>query len=86
MSEVIELARTAYGNGEVRYHAGDEGPHEAGWLALEIARSRDVLQIKPRWTLPDAVEHTMAWYRNQHQGADAGALCEAEIVAYEALI
>ena len=84
--EVIELARTAYGNGEVRYHAGDEGPHEAGWLALEIARSRDVLQIKPRWTLPDAVEHTMAWYRNQHQGADAGALCEAEIVAYEALI
>ena len=86
VSEVIELARTAYGNGEVRYHAGDEGPHEAGWLALEIARSRDVLQIKPRWTLPDAVEHTMAWYRNQHQGADAGALCEAEIVAYEALI
>ena len=85
VSAVLALARAAYGKGEIRHGTGDEGPHEAGWLALETAKSRSVLGIKPRWRLPEAVARTMAWYREQHQGADARALCTAEITAYGAL-
>ncbi|HNQ04574.1 MAG TPA: CDP-glucose 4,6-dehydratase [Thiobacillaceae bacterium] len=81
--EVVELARWAYGRGEVRYGDGGSGPHEAGWLALETARARALLGVRPRWTLTGAVAHTMAWYQAQHAGADARELCLAEIARYE---
>lgn len=80
--QVIELARSSWGGGEVRYGDGSEGPHEAGWLALEVARAREILGIMPRWPLTVAIQKTMAWYRAQHDGADARSLCESEITAY----
>jgi CDP-glucose 4,6-dehydratase len=81
---VIELARHAYGAGEIQWGDGTGGPHEAGWLALEIARARTVLGVQPRWALQESVIRTMAWYRHRHEGADARALCEADIAAFEA--
>ncbi len=83
--EVVELAKGAFGRGEVRYGEGVHGPHEAGWLALEIAKARMVLGFSPKWDLAESVERTMAWYRAQQQGANVRGLCEAEIAAYEAL-
>ena len=83
--EVVELARTAYDDDEVIYDDGSEGFHEAGWLALEIAKARVALGVTPKWALAETVNRTMAWYRAQHEGADARSLCEAEIAAYEAL-
>ncbi|MDO9271431.1 MAG: CDP-glucose 4,6-dehydratase [Rugosibacter sp.] len=80
--EVIELARTAYGTGDVHFGDGSAGPFEAGWLALDIARAQTLLDVNPRWTLNEAVTRTMRWYRAQHAGADARALCEDEIAAY----
>jgi CDP-glucose 4,6-dehydratase len=84
--DVIEMARAAHGRGQVRYGDDAEGPHEAGWLALEIAKSRDALGYRPRWDLPVAVQRTMSWYRALHDGAAARVLCEADIAAYEALL
>lgn len=83
--QVVELARTAYGDGEVIYGDGAQGPHEAGWLALETAKARVALGVTPNWSLVEAVNRTMAWYQAQHAGADARSLCEAEIASYEAL-
>lgn len=80
---VVDLARNAYGGGEVQYGDGLDGPHEAGWLALETAKARTVLGVDPRWGLAEAVGRTMNWYRAQHAGADARILCETEIAAYE---
>lgn len=77
--EVVELARQAYGKGDVRYGDGSEGPHEAGWLALETAKARVALSVNPKWDLAEAVTKSMNWYRVQHEGEDARALCEAEI-------
>jgi CDP-glucose 4,6-dehydratase len=83
--ELVEMIRSAYGKGEVRYAEGNEGPHEAGSLALDVAKARTVLGIRSRWTLARAVKHTIAWYRTQHEGADARPLCHSEIAAYESL-
>ncbi len=82
---VVELACTAYGSGVTSYENNSNGPHEAGWLALEVAKARVALGVAPHWTLTEAVNRTMAWYRAQHEGADARALCETEFAAYEAL-
>jgi CDP-glucose 4,6-dehydratase len=81
---LVEMVRAAYGNGEVCYGAGTDGPHEAGRLALEVAKARIALGVRPLWPLAQAVKRTMAWYKAQHEGADARTLCLAEIAAYEA--
>ncbi len=61
---------------------GTEGPHEAGWLALETAKARTRLGVQPRWSLREGIERTLTWYRHQHQGADARELCLADIAAF----
>ncbi len=83
--ELVEMVRAAYGNGEVHYGDGTEGPHEAGWLTLEVAKARIALGVRHKWTLVQAVNQTMAWYRARHNGADARALCDSEIAVYESL-
>jgi CDP-glucose 4,6-dehydratase len=82
--DVIELARISYGRGATIFGDGTQGPHEAGWLALEIAKARQVLGVHPKLTLTQSVESTMAWYQAQAAGADARTLCETDIAAYEA--
>jgi len=84
--EVIELARSVYGRGEVNWGDGSDGPHEAGWLSLEIAKSKQQLGVSPRWNLAQTVGRTMDWYRLQAQGGEAAALCAADIAAFEATL
>ena len=81
---VIDQAQQAYGNGQVNYADTVTGPHEAGLLTLDVSQTTAVLGFESRFALPQAVEKTMHWYRLQHQGADAKALCEDDIRAYEA--
>jgi CDP-glucose 4,6-dehydratase len=82
--QVVEQCRAAYGNGEVRYGEVPPGPHEAGLLALETVKAAQVLGVVPRWKLPQALQRTMAWYRQCQAGSDARALCLADLAAYEA--
>jgi CDP-glucose 4,6-dehydratase len=81
---VVELARQAYGKGEVTWGGGQEGPHETGWLALETAKARHVLGIAPRWQLGKAVERTLTWYREERDGQSARDLCLRDIADFEA--
>ena len=80
---VVELARSTYGEGEVRWGDGSDGPHEAGSLALDITKARTTLGFEPQWTTAQAVGRSMAWYRAQRAGAAARVLCETEIAAYQ---
>ena len=81
--QIIERARAAYGRGAVIWGDGSEGPHEAGWLTLETSKARARLGIKPRWTMPQAVQRTLHWYRDLAMGASAHERCLADLVAYE---
>jgi CDP-glucose 4,6-dehydratase len=79
---VIEQAQQAWGGGEVQWGDGSEGPHEAGWLALEVAKALGALGVQPRWGLHQAVQRTLRWYRGLEEGASAQALCEADLQAF----
>ena len=81
---VVQLAQQEYGKGQILWGDGSTGPHEAGWLALEVAKSRTLLGISSRWSLAESVQHTIQWYRQQHQGVPALELCEADLASYEA--
>lgn len=82
VSAVVQHAQSAYGQGQVEWGDGTSGPHEAVWLALEIAKARTVLGVNPRWALAETVQRTINWYRQQQEGADARALCLADIDAF----
>ena len=82
--DVIGMARAVYGRGDVRFGDGTEGPHEAGWLALETAKSRTTLGLTPRWSIAEGIERTMTWYRDEAEGADALALCLKDIADFSA--
>ena len=85
VAQVVNLAALSFGLCQEAWClVGDPGPHETGWLALETAKARHALNILPRWSLPQAIEQTMCWYRDWYQGADARDLCEQQIRAYEA--
>ncbi|GAB3487946.1 CDP-glucose 4,6-dehydratase [Curvibacter fontanus] len=82
--QVIELARAAWGGGDVAYEQTEQGPHEAGWLALETAKAQAQLHLQPRWSLEQAVQRSMRWYRARKDGSAARALCLSDIEAWEA--
>ena len=82
--EVAQCAQIIYGKGQIIWGDGTEGLHEAGWLALEVTKARNVLGVNSRWSLAKTVERTIDWYRKQQEGRNAKALCEADIAAYEA--
>lgn len=85
VAQVVDLAALSFGLGQDAWHlVGESGPHETGWLALETAKARHTLNISPHWSLPQAIEQTMSWYRDWYQGAAARDLCERQIEDYEA--
>jgi CDP-glucose 4,6-dehydratase len=57
--------------------------HEAGMLSLSIEKARATLGWTPRWTLTEAIENTMLWYKAVHDGADARTISLSQIEAYE---
>ena len=83
--EVITRGQGVFGRGDIAWGEGDEGPHEAGWLTLEIAKARNVLGLTPRWFLDESISHTLDWYRRQAEGEPARALCEGDLAAFTAL-
>ena len=82
--QLVELACLAYGEGSVCYGDDIEGPHEAGWLALDASKAKSTLGVVPKLTLVQATDRTMAWYRAWRDDADALTLCQTEITQYEA--
>jgi CDP-glucose 4,6-dehydratase len=82
--QVIQIAQGVYGKGDIAWGPGDEGPHEAGWLALETARARTLLGVQPVWGLHEAVKRSVQWYRGLEGGTDSRTLCDADFNAFEA--
>ncbi len=81
VKKVVEMAREFYGTGEIVY-GNNTGPHEAGWLALETAKSRTTLSVWPKWNLDETVRRTIVWYQAQNTGGDPRALCMGDMADY----
>jgi CDP-glucose 4,6-dehydratase len=86
VKEVVTLAREFFGRGDISFEINKDGPHEAGMLALETAKVRSELKIKPQWSLDEAVKKTIDWYRQLEKGENAGKLCYSQLAEYEKLL
>lgn len=80
--EVVGIAQHAFGQGQVQWGDGSDGPHEAGLLMLDTSLAKSKLGVQSVFSLKQAIELTMRWYRDFNGGADAAALCQRDIAAY----
>ena len=84
--DVVGLAQTAFGRGQVHWGDGLDGPHEAGLLTLDTSLAKSKLGVQSVFPLAEAIGMTMHWYRDFSAGADADAdaaqLCQRDIAQY----
>jgi CDP-glucose 4,6-dehydratase len=85
VKNVVDLAINIYGSGAAHFGDGSEGPHEAGWLALETSKTSSLLDVSTRWDLAEAVTRTLDWYRDLKAGGKAAELCHRDIDDFSGL-
>ena len=77
------VAHLASRNPEMAWHCDASlQPHEANYLKLDSNKARTRLAWKPRWSLPTALDQTLAWHRAWHSGQDMRAISLAQISEY----
>jgi CDP-glucose 4,6-dehydratase len=85
VAEVAAAMARCWGQGACVEHVPlPDHPHEAGLLRLDSTQARHELDWQPHWSLPHALEQTVAWHRAWLRGADMTAFSLEQISAYEA--
>lgn len=83
---VGQVARTlvnSLGSGQVVERSAAAELHEAGILALDCTKAREILGWRPRWGFAETISRTAEWYAAWHRGEDPTAICRAQIAAFE---
>lgn len=76
VSELVERVVSVWGSGAWRLADNSIAqPHEAGLLKLDIAKANVHLDWFPVYSVVDAVEESVAWYRRVSGTSDTGAVC-----------
>jgi CDP-glucose 4,6-dehydratase len=62
---------------------GDEHPHEASLLKLDISKAKHLLEWKPKWHIDQCLDLTAGWYKAYYKNPKAArALCLEQIHSY----
>lgn len=56
--------------------------HEANWLKLDITKAKYQLGWQPKWTINEALEHTVEWYSEFMFGSNMSEFTEKQIKLY----
>ena len=84
VGKVAETLGRLWGNGARVEHApSTTNPHEAGMLRLDSTLARTALGWHSRWSLEQALAHTVEWHRSWMRGEDMSAVTCDQIRAYE---
>lgn len=57
----------------------DHGPHEANFLKLDCSKLKRTFNWKPQWSVTEAVEKTVEWYKTYAAGENITACMEKQI-------
>ena len=83
VAQVAQEVVNQYGKGSVKVHKRDD-LHEANLLMLDITKASRVLGWKPTYNAQQAIEKTVAWYKQFYQGGqDMRAYSLQQIHEYE---
>jgi CDP-glucose 4,6-dehydratase len=62
VSWIADQVCRLYGGPSWSFEKLERKPHEAGALALDCSKARSCLNWKPKWTVEEAIRHTVDWY------------------------
>jgi len=79
--EVVEKVLQHWGTGEWVDRSDGTAPHEAGLLNLDCSKAKARLHWRPRLSLDEVLEWTLAWYQ-AYQTADMYEFCCRQIEEY----
>jgi CDP-glucose 4,6-dehydratase len=79
---LVERFCTAWGADAAWRVGAGEHPHEDTFLKLDCSKARALLGWRPRWSLLQAVEATVAWTRTYRDQGDLRAVCLQQIDTY----
>ena len=82
VGDVLRKMSQFWGTDAVWQHDGENQPHEAVFLKLDISKAKQKLGWRPRWNLDKALENTVAWHKAWLDRRDMRAYCLNEISAY----
>ncbi|RCX16883.1 CDP-glucose 4,6-dehydratase [Anaerobacterium chartisolvens] len=80
--ELVGMFCRKWGAGQTWESTGIDGPHEASLLKLDCSKAKAALGWKPVWTIHDAVDKTVEWYRSWHQKQDMAELTSLQIYSF----
>ncbi len=83
VAEVVDRMYAAWGREPSWTREPAAQVEEAAVLRLDATKAAGELGIVPRFGLDEACRRTASWYRGWADGADARALCDADLDAYE---
>jgi CDP-glucose 4,6-dehydratase len=63
---------------------GDDQPHEAGYLKLDISKARAMLGWAPRWNLEQALISIVEWTQAYSQNQDMRNMCLQQLEKFQA--
>ncbi|MGH9456549.1 MAG: CDP-glucose 4,6-dehydratase [Thermoanaerobaculia bacterium] len=78
-----DLGRLWGPGGAIEYGEADAASPETAHLSLDSTDARRALGWSPRWTLPETLARTVAWYRAWHNGDEMNAFSAGQIRDYE---
>ena len=81
---LVERLIQAWGEGASWQMDAGSQPHEAHYLKLDCAKACERLGWRPRWSLEQGLQATIAWYRAYAGGVDLRAWSLQEIADYQA--
>ena len=83
VKDLIEQAQTVYEKGEILYVDDKSQLHEANLLSLNTEKAISDLSFSPKWSLKEAIQNTISWYKKFEKGHHALSLCISDIENYE---
>ena len=83
MGKVVKTLSQAWGSHASWQVESSPQPHEAGLLALDSSKARMELHWQPRWSLDQALMHTLSWHQAWIAGADMQAFSRTQIALYQ---
>lgn len=83
VGDVVDLLCERWGVGSWQLDDAHQ-PHEAHLLKLDSSRARALLGWKPRWTLPEVIDHIVRWEKGRVDGQPLRNLSLSCLEAYQA--
>ena len=82
VSDLAQRVATLWGGNALVVRDPEPTAREAGLLRLDSSRARSELGWAPRWSLQQALEHTVAWQQAWRRGDDMRAVCLEQIATH----